>query len=207
MSTQEHWNKAYSSKPYEGLSWYQAQPTLSLGLIADCMVDPDAAIVDIGGGASLLAENLLDRGYRNITVLDISDEAIRQAKHRLGASAAKIQWRAENVTDFDPARLFNFWHDRAVLHFLTSETDRAKYRKALEHSISPRGNGVIATFALDGPEKCSGLPVVRYGPEEMRTLLGSQFRLLKTHPETHTTPGGAEQKFMYFRLKRVGTKS
>jgi len=96
MSTQEHWNKAYSSKPHEGLSWYQTEPTLSLGLIADCMVDPDAAIGDIGGGASLLVDGLLDRGYRNITVLDISDEAVRQAKQRLGASAAKIQWRAEN---------------------------------------------------------------------------------------------------------------
>jgi 2-polyprenyl-3-methyl-5-hydroxy-6-metoxy-1,4-benzoquinol methylase len=204
MSTKEHWNKAYSSKPHEGLSWYQAEPALSLGLIAECLIEPDAAIVDIGGGASHLVDGLLDRGYRNITVLDISDEAIRQAKQRLGAKAATIQWCAENVTDFDPGHLVDVWHDRAVLHFLTSNADRAKYRKALERTVSPCGNGVIATFALGGPKKCSGLPVVRYGPEEMRTLLGSQFRLLTTHCETHTTPGGVEQKFMYFRFERVG---
>ncbi len=204
MSTQEHWNKAYSSESHEGLSWYQSEPTLSLRLIEECGVDPGASITDVGGGASLLVDHLLNRGFKSVVVLDISDEAIRKTKIRLGASASKVQWCVGNVTDFDPGPSIDLWHDRAVLHFLTSETDRTKYRRVLERSVSPHGNGVIATFALDGPERCSGLPVVRYGPKEMRSFLGPQFRLVETHRETHTTPGRTEQKFMYFRFERVG---
>ncbi len=135
-------------------------------------------------------------------VLDISDEAIQLAKRRLGSRSGMVQWYVEDVTDFDPSRPIDLWHDRAVLHFLTDETDRARYHSTLEKSLSECGRGVIATFALDGPKRCSGLPVVRYGPDEMRTFLGSQFRLLDFVRETHVTPSGIEQRFMFFRFER-----
>jgi len=203
MSVKDHWNKAYAEKPTEGLSWYQPDPAKSLDLITDCLDGPDPVIADIGGGASLLVDHLLNRGFQNIMVLDISDEAIRLAKLRLGSKSGMVQWHVGNVADFDPSRPIDLWHDRAVLHFLTDERDRAHYHSSLENSLSERGRGVIATFAPDGPKRCSGLPVVRYGPDEMRAFLGSRFRLLDFVRETHVTPRGVEQRFMFFRFERL----
>ena len=202
MSVKDHWNKAYAEKPTVGLSWYQPIPARSLDLITGCLDGLDPIIADIGGGASLLVDHLLDRGFQNIMVLDISDEAIRLAKLRLGSRSGMVQWHVGNVTDFDPSRPIDLWHDRAVLHFLTDERDQARYQSTLENSLSECGRGVIATFALDGPKRCSGLPVVRYGPEKMRAFLGSRFQLLDFVRETHVTPGGVGQSFIFFRFRR-----
>lgn len=196
-----HWETVYASKGDAELSWTQAEPAASLALIEE--VCPAGRVIDVGGGTSLLAARLLDRGY-TVTVLDISQAAIDRARERLGARASEVGWVVADVAAAPDLGTFEVWHDRAVFHFLTTSRDRAAYTALLARTVPAGGHAVIATFALDGPEKCSGLEVRRYDGRALAAELGRQFRLLKSVPELHRTPWGAEQSFQYSLFERVG---
>lgn len=201
MSRPDHWNTIYATKPDEQLSWTQPEPRLSLELVASVL--PGGRVIDVGGGASPLGASLAERGYV-VTVLDVSAAAIERAKSKLGARAAEIRWVVADITRA-PADLgeFDMWHDRAAFHFLTDPADRAAYRATLERCLPPGGHAVIATFAEDGPEQCSGLPVRRYDAPSLAAELGERFELLRTDRETHRTPWGREQAFRYGLFRRV----
>lgn len=200
MNTQEHWESLYVSRSDEDLSWTQPEPSTSLSLIAE--VCPSGRVIDVGGGSSFLAERLLDRGY-SVTVLDISHTAIDRARNRLKGRASQIHWIVANVTAQPDLGSFDVWHDRAVFHFLTAPADRAAYTALLARTVPVGGYAVIATFALDGPEKCSGLEVRRYNGQMLARELGRQFDLLKSIPEMHVTPSGGRQSFQYSLFRRV----
>ena len=161
LKRQKHWDRVWSRDHPQEVGWYQQSPEVSLGLVEATGIDLDARILDVGGGASTLVDKLLDLGYENISVLDLSASAIGHAKDRLGARSERVTWTAEDVTTFRAAHPINLWHDRAVLHFLTKKRDRELYVQSLTHSLAPTGHVIIATFALDGPKECSGLKVVR----------------------------------------------
>ena len=197
----DHWNRVYQSKTPENVSWYQEKPALSLALIAASGVAKDAFIIDVGGGASVLVDHLLGLGYVNLAVLDLSGSALSASQTRLGAKAADVEWHEADVTDFVPPHRYALWHDRAVFHFLTVGEDRARYVDVLLHTLEPGGAVVIATFAPEGPPKCSGLDVVRYDEKSIAAELGTAFRLLEVRQETHVTPWQAEQRFNYFRFQ------
>lgn len=199
----DHWERVYSDKKSTEVSWYQQHPEYSLDLIKATGIDNAARIIDIGGGASTLIDFLLDAGYRNLSVLDIAHSAIEQAKLRLGERADKVQWLESDITEFSPAETFDLWHDRAVFHFLSDEADRTSYVRTLTKAINPGAHVIIATFNLDGPEKCSGLEVVRYSPETLSAVLGENFQLVETSIEVHKTPRESSQSFVYCRFKRV----
>ena len=186
------------------MTWFQESPEVSLSLIEATNIDRDARILDVGGGASTLVDGLLDRGFENISVLDLSDSAVGHAKTRLGMRSEHVTWTAEDVTTFHPDQPVDLWHDRAVLHFLTEKRDRELYVQTLTESLAPSGHVIIATFAIDGPKKCSGLEVVRYGPQEIAVLLGESFQLLEVLHEAHFSPGKVKQRFTYFRFQRQG---
>jgi len=198
-----HWERVYSDKESTEVSWYQQHPESSLALIKATGIDHSARIIDIGGGASTLVDCLLDAGYQNLSVLDIAHSAIEQAKRRLGDRSDKVEWLECDITGFVPELPFDLWHDRAVFHFLTDEADRSSYVQAMSKALNPGAYAIIATFDLSGPEKCSGLEVVRYSPETMSTVLGDGFQLVETSKEEHKTPGGSSQSFVYCRFKRV----
>lgn len=200
---QAHWDGVYSKKESTEVSWYQQHPERSLELIKATGVDPSASIIDIGGGASTLVDFLLDAGYQNLSVLDIAHGAIEQAKFRLGQLADKVEWLEQDITRFIAEESFDVWHDRAVFHFLTDADDRLSYVEAMSNALKPGGHAIVATFNLDGPEKCSGLDVVRYSPETMSAIFGEGFQLVETKSEKHETPGGASQSFVYCRFVRV----
>ena len=200
MRAQEYWESVYASKGDRDLSWTQPEPLMSLSLIGEAC--PTGRVIDMGGGASLLAERLLERGY-SVTVLDISKTAIDRAKNHLGDRARQIEWIVADVTENPQLGSFDVWHDRAVFHFLTASADRTAYTTLLARAVAVGGHAVIATFALDGPEKCSGLEVRRYDGQTLAAELGPQFNLLKSVPEMHVTPWGGEQSFQYSLFKRV----
>ncbi len=202
MNRQQHWEKVWSRDNPREVGWYQEAPTVSLGLIKNTGLDLDARILDVGGGASTLVDGLLDRGFINIEVLDLADSAFDHSRSRLGTRSERVKWTTKDVTTFRAAQPIDLWHDRAVLHFLTKKRDRELYIQSLTESIAPNGHAIIATFALDGPKKCSGLEVVRYGSREIMTLLGGDFQLLETVREIHLTPGKTKQRFTYFRFQR-----
>ena len=202
LKRQQHWEKIWSKDNPQQVGWYQESPAVSLDLIEKTGIGLDARILDVGGGASTLVDGLLDRGFANIEVLDLSDSAFVHSRTRLGARSERVRWTAQDVTAFRAAQPIDLWHDRAVLHFLTRESDRQLYVQSLTDSIAPNGHAIIATFAVDGPKKCSGLEVVRYGPRELNALLGESFQLLEIVHETHLTPGNTKQRFSYFRLQR-----
>ncbi|HET7649083.1 MAG TPA: class I SAM-dependent methyltransferase [Gammaproteobacteria bacterium] len=199
---QEHWNQVYRTKATDNVSWYQTRPETSLSLIAACGLPADAAVIDVGGGASVLADCLLDAGFTSLAVLDISGVALAHARTRLGDRARGIEWLESDVTAFKPARHYALWHDRAVFHFLTTADDRRRYLDTLCQCLEPEGHVIIATFATDGPEKCSGLDVRRYDEAMMQREFGTGFRLIETRRETHLTPWQSEQRFIYFRFQR-----
>ena len=204
MNRHEHWDRVYRRSGPSTVSWFQAQATLSLGLIGRVAPDRRATIVDVGGGASTLADGLLDAGYRNVTVLDLSGAALSAARQRLGARAQEVSWVEGDVLAEPLApSAFAVWHDRAVFHFLTDPRDRAAYVDAARRAVRPGGHVIVASFALNGPTRCSGLEVVRYSPETMHSQFGSDFRLLDSVHEEHHTPSGATQPFVYC-LCRVG---
>jgi 2-polyprenyl-3-methyl-5-hydroxy-6-metoxy-1,4-benzoquinol methylase len=200
MNTQEHWESLYASKGDRDLSWTQPEPRTSVSLIGE--VCPAGRVIDVGGGGSFLAEKLLDRGY-SVAVLDISQTAIDRARNRLGARASQIHWIVADVTAHPDLASFDVWHDRAVFHFLTAPADRAAYTALLAQTVPMGGHAVIATFALDGPKKCSGLEVRRYDGQMLAAELGPQFDLLKSVPEMHVTPLGGRQAFQYSLFRRV----
>lgn len=200
MNRQEHWDQVYRTKGPQEVSWYQRRPDLSLALIAASGIGKDGGIIDVGGGASVLVDCLLEAGYGRLAVLDLSTAALAHARARLGERAAGIEWFEADVTTFDPPHRFGLWHDRAVFHFLTEAEDRRRYVAALRRTLQPGGTVIIATFAQDGPPKCSGLDVVRYDEPSIAAELGAEFSLLEVRHETHVTPWESEQRFIYFRF-------
>jgi len=198
MSNKAHWESLYAAKRPHELSWFQREAAISLALIRRVAPTPVAAIIDVGGGASTLVDGLLVAGYRNVTVLDLSSAAIGAARRRLGVAAASVNWQEADVLAADlPERAFDVWHDRAVFHFLTAEADRARYIAQMRRSVKPGGHVVVATFAEDGPTRCSGLPVVRYSPGTLHREFDSGLQLLEDVREEHVTPGGTKQAFVY----------
>ncbi len=195
---QGHWNTVYGTKADDDVSWFEAAPALSLDLIRKTDVPADAPVVDIGGGLSHLADALVEAGHTDVTVLDISREAIRKRAERGGA----VQGIVTDITAWTPERRYRVWHDRAVLHFLTDETDRAAYRRALLAGLEPGGQVIIATFAPSGPEQCSGLPVRRYGRGDLETWLGDGFDMVESFEFDHVTPAQRVQRFHVGRLTR-----
>lgn len=200
MSLKDHWNQAYEANPPDDVSWFQREPTLSLQLINRARNAKSGGVIDVGGGASVLVDHLLDAGFENMAVLDISGAALNHARKRLGPRAGQITWFEADITVFQSPRQFAVWHDRAVFHFLTEKADRQKYVEALKRALMPAGNVIIATFAIDGPQKCSGLPVARYDAASITAELGGDFRLVEETREIHVTPWQTEQKFDYFRF-------
>lgn len=197
----EHWNRVYATKRETGVSWYQPKPALSLALIRE-YAPQNASIIDIGGGASLLTAELVREGYGDLAVLDISAEALERAKENLGAEAAKIEWLVADIMAWKPTRQWQVWHDRAVFHFLTDAASQDAYIRALYAAALPGAIAIISGFAPDGPEKCSGLPVVRYDAQSLSKRIGAGFELLAEKREAHETPGGAMQKFYYAVLRK-----
>lgn len=200
----QHWEGVYEGKRYTDVSWYQALPEQSLALIEASGIEVDEAIVDVGGGASTLVDHLVDRGYRDVTVVDISAHGLAQAQERLGPAAEQVHWVVADVTEFRPERAYSLWHDRAVLHFLTDPGDRQRYVEVLKSALPPGGYVVLATFGPEGPLRCSGLEVRRYSVEMMSDLLGPEFDLQDSRLEYHATPAGNTQQFLVTRWLRAG---
>jgi SAM-dependent methyltransferase len=200
---QLHWQSVYSAKAPSELSWHQDSLRVSLELIARAGIAREAAIIDVGGGASRLVDDLLGAGYSDISVLDISRRALDAARARLGARAKRVHWIAADITHWRPDRQYKFWHDRAVLHFLTDPADQEAYGAALRAALAPGGHAIVAGFAPGGPEKCSGLPIVQHDFESVSRILGGGFELVADEPETHITPRGTRQAFRYFLFHRA----
>lgn len=200
MDRKLHWEQVYAQKQPAEVSWFQPRPEYSLRLIASAGIATDQPVIDMGGGASHLVDSLLELGYCDVSVLDISGTALQHARARLGAAAARVSWIEADATLFEPPKTYVLWHDRAVFHFLSDPTDRLAYRQRLAHGLQSGGHLIIATFALDGPEKCSNLPVQRYSPETLSAELGAGYTLVETLAETHVTPAQKEQRFVYCRF-------
>ncbi len=203
FNRQAHWQEVYKQKGESEVSWFQDRPATSLQLIEAAGVKPSSAIIDIGGGASRLVDQLMQQNYRDLTVLDLSENAIAIAQQRLGPDASMVRWIVADVTQWEPQRQYDFWHDRAAFHFLTEASDRAAYIDRLRSALLPGGHAIIGTFASDGPERCSGLPVVRYDAAQLSTTLGSSFALLDMRRDDHKTPWGAVQHFQFSVFRRV----
>ncbi len=201
--TRSHWEEVYTTKADAEVSWFQPHSVQSLELIVSAAPNPASAIVDIGGGASRLVDDLIARAYTDLTVLDVAEAALAKSKLRLGIDASKVDWIVADITGWHPLRAYDVWHDRAVFHFLTEPLHQEAYLSALQAGTSPGSTVVMATFALDGPEKCSGLPVQRYSPETLAERLGAAFSLMDKTSETHETPWGSEQRFSYATFRRV----
>jgi 2-polyprenyl-3-methyl-5-hydroxy-6-metoxy-1,4-benzoquinol methylase len=198
-----HWEATYAEKGPHRVSWHQVVPRRSLELIEGAAPDQLARLIDVGGGASSLAAELLRRGYVDVTVADISAGGLEYAKTALGEDASRIAWVQADVRSHRFARTFDLWHDRAVFHFMVDRDDRDGYLATLRQTLAPNGHLVISTFGPDGPTQCSALPVQRYDAESLQDALGHEFRLLSSNLETHRTPSGAEQQFLYAHLQRA----
>lgn len=203
-TAQEHWQNVYASRDETKVSWFQEDPAPSLELIALAGAGPSDAIIDVGGGASRLVDALLDRGYADVTVLDLSENALAAARRRLGARGGAVRWIAADAREWEPARRHALWHDRAAFHFLTDEADQRAYLDRLRRGLAMGGHVVIATFAPDGPERCSGLPVARHDAASLSALLGPGFALVRTLSHEHVTPAGSVQKFQFSLFTRTG---
>ena len=201
---QAHWEGVYTTKEETGVSWFQDDPKPSLELIERVGPSKDADIIDIGGGASRLPDALLARGFRRVVVLDISQAALDLAALRIGRRASEVQWIVADVTEWNPSRSFDIWHDRAAFHFLVDPADRAAYIARLDEALRPGGHAIIATFALDGPATCSGLPVNRYDPEGLARELGEPFTLVESRRHDHATPWNATQRFQFSLFRKRG---
>lgn len=198
MDRRSHWDHVYRTKGPDTVSWFQAEARRSRALIERVAPDRDARIIDVGAGASTLVDGLLTAGYRQVTVVDLSPTALRLAQQRLGAAAEAVTWLAADVLalPFEDGT-FDVWHDRAVFHFLTHPTERARYVAQVRRNVAPGGIVLVATFAEDGPSRCSGLEVARYSPAALHGEFGPDFHLLVSEREVHTTPAGVEQAFTY----------
>lgn len=197
IERQAHWQNVYTTKRETEVSWFEENPAPSLDLIALVGAGPHSAVIDIGGGASRLVDGLLAESYDDVTVLDLSAAALEAAKARIGKKARQVHWLVADVTAWEPSRAFDVWHDRAAFHFLTAAADQAAYVACLRVALRPGGHAIIGAFALDGPEKCSGLSVARYDAESLRKVLGREFVLVDTRRHDHLTPWGAVQHFQF----------
>jgi len=200
---QSHWQNVYREKGEYQVSWFEETPTVSLALIHAAGAKADSAIIDVGGGASRLVDALIGQRYRDLTVLDVSEIAVAIAKSRLGDRAAAVTWIVADVTHWQPTRRYDLWHDRAAFHFLTEAADRTAYVACLAKALRPGGHAIIGTFAMDGPERCSGLPVVRYDAGRLSAALGSSFVLVDERRHDHRTPWDAVQRFQFSVFRRV----
>jgi hypothetical protein len=197
-----HWESIYRTRGERELSWFEEVPAVSLELIEAAGLSADTCIVDVGGGESRLVDELLARGLDCLAVLDVSHEALVHARARLGGAAQTVTWIEADVTGEWSLKPMDIWHDRAVFHFLVDPADRRRYVSRLCETLKLHGNAIIATFGPGGPEKCSGLPVVRYTPDTLAAELGERFTLVESRSHQHTTPGGTIQSFQYSRLRR-----
>ncbi len=198
----EHWENIYETKKFTEVSWYQPKPEVSLNYISEAGLGKDAAIIDVGGGDSFLVDFLLSNGYTNITVLDISEKALKKAKARLGEKASEVKWVVADAAGFEPKNKFDIWHDRAAFHFLTDEEDITKYLKTLEKAVNSGGYVILGTFSDKGPKKCSGIEITQYSGEEMIKLLSPAFQLVGCENIDHTTPTGSIQNFTFCRWRK-----
>ncbi len=204
MSGQEHWEDVYNTKATDRVSWYQSTAGTCLRRILRTQVGLDEAVIDIGGGASVLVDALLEQGFSDVSVLDLSGAALNVARTRLGDRASAISWLQQSVLDTDmPVNEVSVWHDRAVFHFMTTPAERQAYCDSMASAVRPGGHAIIATFAEDGPTTCSGLQVVRYTAEELAAVFSPAFSLVSSERELHTTPGGGTQSFTVVHLRRV----
>lgn len=203
MESKIHWENIYSTKAPTDVSWYQPHAAQSLDIIARTGIRKTDYLIDVGGGASTLIDDLLAAHFKYVTVLDISSAAIRRAKERLGTQAEQVTWLEADITRVTlPPHRYDLWHDRAVFHFLTAAEDRRTYVNLVKHALKPHGHIIVATFAPDGPTRCSGLDVVRYDPDGLHDEFGASFQLIESHTETHATPFGTQQKFIYCYCKK-----
>lgn len=198
-----HWETVYRSKRETEVSWYQETPAPSLELLALTGATMKTSIIDIGGGSSRLGDVLLARGFEDVTVLDIAESALASARARIGEKSRKIAWIVADVTEWDPNRTYDVWHDRAAFHFLTEPAQRNAYVERLNRALVKGGHAIIGTFAPDGPEKCSGLPVTRYDADGLCAVLGSGFVLIDERRHDHATPWGAIQRFQFSTFRRL----
>jgi 2-polyprenyl-3-methyl-5-hydroxy-6-metoxy-1,4-benzoquinol methylase len=198
VDTKTHWEKVYAGKAPEAVSWYRPHLETSLGLIERAIAGYSASIIDIGGGESTLVDDLLARGYQNISVLDVSQTAINVTNKRLGLAAGRVHWLTADITEVQLQRgAYDVWHDRAVFHFLTVEEHRAAYVRKVAHAVKPGGHVIVSTFGPEGPSKCSGLDVIRYDAESLHVQFGVRFRLVESSKELHSTPFGTTQQFLF----------
>lgn len=198
MSDRKHWDNVYSTKSPDGVSWFRPHLDRSLAFLENARIGQSAHVIDVGGGASTLVDDLLDRGYSNVSVLDLSEAALEAARARLGRRASRVEWICADVTEVRlPEKAYDFWHDRAVFHFLRDPLARSRYVDAVRRSLKPGGHIVVATFGPHGPEKCSGLEVLRFSPEGLHAEFGPAFSKIASTIEVHTTPWGTEQEFVY----------
>ncbi len=203
MQRQEHWDVVYNTKGEQQVSWFEALPVVSLRLMESAGLTTETCVVDIGGGDSRLVDQLAARGLECLAVLDVSGSAIARARTRLGSTASVPIWLEADVTADWSLKPMDIWHDRAVFHFLLSAGDRRRYRSHLLDTLKPGGSAIVATFALDGPDRCSGLSVQRYSPEMLSAELGPDLRMIEAVPHIHTTPWGSRQPFVYCRFQRL----
>lgn len=201
-SLSQHWDTTFEARGTTGVSWYEQVPATSLGLIETLEIPPDAAVIDIGAGASSLVDYLLERGFSDITVLDVSEEALRSVSSRLPPDAP-VRWLPADVLTWKPTRAYGLWHDRAMFHFLVADADRERYLETLRASVAPAGAVIIGTFARGGPDRCSGLPVQRYSEEELATALGPTFQVVQALRSDHQTPNGTVQPFTWIAARRL----
>lgn len=200
MDPRDHWNRVYTTKSDEQVSWFEPLPAVSVRMLKAAGVTPESCVVDVGGGDSRLVDYLVGEGLDCVAVLDVSGAALDRAKTRIGSRADQLMWIESDVTAPWSLKPMDVWHDRAVFHFLTDANARNRYREHLLDVLKPGGSAVIATFALDGPEKCSGLSVARYSPEALAAELGQALQLVESQPHIHRTPWGTTQSFQYSRF-------
>jgi 2-polyprenyl-3-methyl-5-hydroxy-6-metoxy-1,4-benzoquinol methylase len=199
-----HWENIYRTRPPDSVSWFRPHLERSLSLIERAAPQRTAAIIDVGAGESTLVDDLLARGYANLTILDISQKALSVTRERLGQLAESVEWICADVTHAPlPAHFYDVWHDRAVFHFLATDEERKSYVNAVENAVKPGGHVIVSTFGTEGPTKCSGLPVVRYDAEGLHREFGHHFRLIESSEELHTTPSGTVQQFLYCYCRLV----
>lgn len=204
LDRKSHWETVYARKDESEVSWYEQTPALSLELIAEAGATAESAVIDVGAGAARLVDGLLNLGYTDVTVLDVAASALSKAKARLGARASQVDWIVGDVTSWEPKRRYDVWHDRAVFHFLTDPRDRAAYVKRMGRAVKTGGHAIIGTFAPEGPERCSGLPVERYDAASLAAALPASFALVSTRVQEHRTPAGAIQRFQFSTFRNGG---
>lgn len=198
-----HWENIYTNKSLKEVSWYQPTPKTSLAFFETFNVPKNAKIIDIGGGDSLLVDHLLANGYTNLTVLDISETAIKKAKNRLGAKAIQINWVVSNIVDFKPTEKYDFWHDRATFHFLTQQNDIEKYIEIINQNVTEAGKLVIGTFSEKGPTKCSGIDIKQYSKASLVKTIGKYFKKIRCFTENHKTPFDTLQNFVFCSFSKA----